>query len=517
MNATGDWYGLPHPFPFALAIVSVTALVAANPNEGIQFGSLRDPVIAALFLVLISWLTAALYTRDGGRRALIAAAVSLPVLTSGYAFRWLRSAALGEGLRAGIELGVIASVVLTAVVLIGKKNPPSQRLLGFLNTSSTLLLLFTLPAVWTLRDVSLRPVEGNVVATDVDPEAARPDIYLIVVDEYTGTNSLQRFYGYDNSLFIDTLRSMGFAIPAEQRSNYIKTVLSVGAMLNRSYVSGLDDDRGEHHPSLGRQFERLELNRTVRDLKALGYEFAYVGSSYPPLAGNRLADRQYGQSLSRDFEALWIWMTAFPPTATVVCRVVGCDETVRFAESSDITEARLSYLNGLVDLPGPKFVYAHWLLPHGPYRFGPNCEPRGPRWVFGPNRIAEDSVDRRMYIEQLECTNRKLLEFVDVVLAADGDMPVIILQADHGHGRYGRDPPALSEAQPDQVVERFDVFAAYAGPGSLADSLAAVRSPVNLFRTLFRVQWGVNEPPLPDESYWSDPQRPLLLERVDFE
>ena len=59
-------------------------------------------------------------------------------------------------------------------------------------------------------------------------------------------------------------------------------------------------------------------------------------------------------------------------------------------------------------------------------------------------------------------------------------------------------PRDLDDSSADQVAERFDVFAAYAGPGGIADSLAAQRTPVNVFRALFRVQWGFDEPPLED-------------------
>jgi hypothetical protein len=130
-----------------------------------------------------------------------------------------------------------------------------------------------------------------------------------------------------------------------------------------------------------------------------------------------------------------------------------------------------------------------------------------------------------LYIEQVRCTNRKLLSFVDEIRASSADSAVIILQADHGHGRFlGDMPPDLNdasvdqnEASVDQVAERFDVFAAYAGPGGIADSLAAQRTPVNVFRALFRAQWGFDEPPLEDRFFWSNTDRPLDLVPVVVE
>lgn len=70
-----------------------------------------------------------------------------------------------------------------------------------------------------------------------------------------------------------------------------------------------------------------------------------------------------------------------------------------------------------------------------------------------------------------------------------------------------RRPRRLSYGGPDEGL-------GVLGPGSLADSLAAYSTPVNLFRTLFRVLWGADEPPLEDRHYWSGTRHPMLLTEV---
>jgi hypothetical protein len=132
-------------------------------------------------------------------------------------------------------------------------------------------------------------------------------------------------------------------------------------------------------------------------------------------------------------------------------------------------------------------------------------------WTTGPSP-APDSVILPAYVDQVTCTNRKLLDLVDRIRAASGDSALIILQSDHGYGRFpGGMPPEIDAAAADQIAERFDVFAAYAGPGALADSIAAFRTPINVFRTAFRVLWGFDEAPLPDLHYWSGTRQPMLL------
>lgn len=179
------------------------------------------------------------------------------------------------------------------------------------------------------------------------------------------------------------------------------------------------------------------------------------------------------------------------------------------------TEARIEYLRRLVGRPGPKFIFAHWLLPHGPYRFGPDCAPREPRWTVGDHAIEEGATLRKLYVDQLICTNAKLESLIDMIEEQPGPAPVIILQADHGNGRFIQGmPPDLADATRSQVDERFDAFGTYSGPAGVGDSLAAQKSPVNIFRALFRVMWGVDEPPLEDRHYWSDREQPLRLTPV---
>jgi hypothetical protein len=113
------------------------------------------------------------------------------------------------------------------------------------------------------------------------------------------------------------------------------------------------------------------------------------------------------------------------------------------------------------------------------------------------------------------CTNRMLLSLVDTLLSASRRPPIIILQGDHGHGRFplGR-PPALSAVTREQVEDRTQVFAAYhmpaVPPAAIRDSI----SPVNVWPLLLTHHFGTPTPALPDESYWSTFERPFEFVRV---
>lgn len=508
----------PHLYPFVAVVITVTALVAANPDEGIRLANLTVPVVVALLAALVGWSIGALVVRDRERQAAIALLASLPLLTSGYVFSWIRANAPSAKLSDPAEIGLVLALILGGAWVVSRLPPPAPIISRFLNAMMLVLLAFTVPAVLRLVRIT-HPDLPTPVLRQVDEKIARPDIYLVVLDAYTGNESLQEVYGFDNTPMMESLRQRGFRFPTRPRSNYTKTFLSVGTMMNRRYADDLVQSSAPDYRDRRPAYRALEFNQTTIDLKHIGYEFVYVGSSYPPMAGNRLSDTRRGNIRSHEFESVWIRMTVIVPAMRVYCRVSSCtQQAVPFAaETADETERQLEVLSSSVSRPGPKFVYAHLLLPHEPFRFGSTCEHRPSVWTTGPGAVA-DTTANRLFIDQVACTNRKLLEIIDAVRAESGDSAVILLQADHGYARFpGGMPPELEAATTDQIRERFDVFAAYAGPGSLADSLAAYSTPVNLFRTLFRVLWGADEPPLEDRHYWSGTRRPMLLTEVTLD
>lgn len=517
MDADRKWSRiLPHPFLPLFAVATVAVLLAANPDEGVQLRDLADPLIMASCVVLFSWGACGLFLSGRLPRSIAATVTSMLLLLSGYLFGWLRSMGAPLPVRAGMELALVVLLIGTALVVTAKVRWGTNAT-RFLNLFAGFTVILTLPAV-SRTVIDARPASAGVTLLPDTTGLYRPDIYLIILDAYTGNESLAEHYEFDNSPFMDSLTVRDFAVPERARSNYVKTFLSIGSMLNRAYYDELTppaqvgNDRRPYN-------YRMEFNRTAFDLQRLGYEFLYVGSSYPPLASNRLAHDQYIDHPSREFEALWYRTTIIWPVMAL-CETSGkCrGRDLPFdPESAAETEGRIQALVELVERPGRKFVYAHWLLPHGPYRFDSTCNPQRSRWTIGQDVIESDSLARHLYINQLQCTNRKLLEVIDEIQSGTPES-IIILQADHGHGRFpGEIPTRLEDADPGQVSERFDIFAAYSGPGFVADSLAAQRTPVNVLRTLFRVLWGVDEPPLTDRYFWSDPDHPLALRALDID
>lgn len=480
-------------------------------------GSLTMPLVVAMACVAFCWVTAGILNIDRLSRSIAALLMALPLLLGQYFVGWVGGTPLEPAAVAVIQVLMLIVAIVGGVHLAASTAWPDETS-RFLNAFGALTVALTLPAAYG----SVNPRPEQPVSETVLPDTSglfRPDIFLIVPDAYSGRESLARYYEFDNGPFLDSLRVRGFSIPDQSRSNHVKTFLSLGIMLNRAYY---DDEAWSAWEDRNPFYERMEVNRTAIDLKRLGYEFYYVGSSYPPLAANRLADVQISdgtEGRSREFERMWYRHTALLPVFNLCSALGSCTRTELpfIPETAAETEQRLDYLMELIDRPQRAFVYVHLLLPHGPFRFAADCYPRAVQWTVGQDAVQDEEELKRLYIEQLRCTNDQLLRIVDQIQKERSEA-VIILQADHGHGRLtGGIPPRLTDTPRDKMEERFDVFAAYAGPGAVGDSIAVQSTPVNVFRSLFRVLWKVDEPPLPDLHYWYLGDSPPAVQEVEID
>ena len=74
---------------------------------------------------------------------------------------------------------------------------------------------------------------------EADRPTTYPDIYLLVLDKYTGNEVLKEHFGFDNASFEEFLRSRGFVVPRSSQANYPQTPLALASMLNLDYLQDL--------------------------------------------------------------------------------------------------------------------------------------------------------------------------------------------------------------------------------------------------------------------------------------
>jgi hypothetical protein len=305
--------------------------------------------------------------------------------------------------------------------------------------------------VWTVASamVAVAAVEPPAEVASVqlqppDPDDL-PDVYYIILDRYAGPTALRQTYDFDNEPFLAQLESRGFAVARHAHANYIKTPLSLGSSLN---IDFLDADRTFHYEGQD--------------------EFSTV-----------LAQTTFLRAFNEPEAA---------PTDPWDWRVLRRH-----------TLYELEKLEEIPSLPGPKYVFAHLLIPHDPYVFNADGT------FTGRAQVAQLG-DLESYRRQLEYANRRILGIIDRIVASDPGA-VIMLQGDEGPfpERYQADEWGFEwrEATTEELEQKFNILFAMRVPDTdvAAAGFHDDITPVNAFRVIFNARFGADLPLLPDRTW----------------
>lgn len=501
-----------HPFLFGLYFV--LALAASN---ALALNGVRDlvwPVTTSLLVCGVLWLVAYGITRHAQKASLLSLLWILAFSVYGYVAEYLRPTGV-LGVMGG-DFGLVGLFVIAvlgpslAIRRTGRSLDSAGR---YFTLVGALLVGYTTAQLYRglRQERDLRAwVPPPSVRNDRSSTVHLPDIYLIILDKYTGGEVLAQHFGFDNGKFEAFLRDRGFAVPKRSRANYPQTSLALAALLNLDYMHNL--------PRQFHLYDLIENNRLAAFLSLRGYRFVFFPTAFKFTSQNRNADLQLPtpQEVRGEFVAAWQHTTMLPELIRAGCTVLGCraGRLPYVPEGADFMDWKFERIKDLAGGEQPTFVFAHLALPHEPYLYRADCAHRDPYWPLGAGELGDEKASAA-YLEQITCVNHKIAALVDSIQSRSRRPPVILLQADHGHGRFGRHLPEYEEADAYRLRERMSVFSAYSLPGVSADSVAESITPVSAIRLVLRHYFGADLPPIEDASYWSTETRPFDLIRID--
>jgi hypothetical protein len=135
---------------------------------------------------------------------------------------------------------------------------------------------------------------------------------------------------------------------------------------------------------------------------------------------------------------------------------------------------------------------------------------------MSPRTAAEsdEPAARDAYVEQIQCVNKKVLHLTAELIRKSKTPPIILLQADHGNGRLGREFATINRAGREHIEERTDPFAAYYLPDHASGVIYDSITPVNILPRVFNHYFNAGIPLQADATYWSTWQEPFGFTRV---
>jgi len=514
------------PFhPLLVAAFPVLFLYATNINE-LLLNSIFLPLAVLISFALLIFLIINFFLKDAGKTSMLVTFYFLLFFTYGHIKNTLgdfdfRIGTFGIGPDKTLTVTWIALFVLITYFTI-KTRKNLKVVTDFLNIASVFLVVVSLAniVVFELKTGRLASFfetsQAKTQTADsqlIKPDTP-PDIYYLIFDRYASKYTLDQYYDYDAGDFFGFLTKKGFYVAADSHANYPATFLSLASSLNMKELNYLSSEIGEESNDRTRVYEMLQGYKAQALLQSIGYKYIHVGAWWQPTRVNKYADYNFtlkpenlGYLNLDEFSTKLMETTILPPILSALIKNNEVESIYSRNNHRNMILYELGTLEKVVEkFSSPKFVFAHVLVPHGPYVLDNNCEPL-------TQEEAEKIPNERNYLNQMECANKKIESLVSKILSKSSKSAIIILQADEGPApiihRLGS---KWQESSTDAIQEKTGVLNAIYTPDNNKKIFEQTMTPVNTFRRIFNFYFGAKFEILEDKVYvFEDPDHPYKL------
>ena len=244
------------------------------------------------------------------------------------------------------------------------------------------------------------------------------------------------------------------------------------------YVNYLTEELGKDSRDNHKAFQMIDNNDVMSIAKSEGYFIVNFASDDAKTGNIEIADVNICEEANPFVKSQFIIMLIRTSVLNPVY-VELFDSHIR--ERTYCVLSELPNVEERFNEQKPLFVFAHILVPHPPYRFGPNGEEVTPKEL----ELGESGWDEKKgYINQVMYINKEISKIVDTIIEKDENQPVIIIQGDHD-SFHVLDPEHPTN---DGIRERMSILNAYYfpnvhenGENDLYDNI----TPVTSFRLAF--------------------------------
>ncbi len=445
-------------YPILLAVFPVLFLYTQNIDQTTAQQAL-SPLRYAVLGTLVVWLLFYLLIRNIFKAGLATTLLVMLFFFYGRFYALLEDR--GVSIPHSILLPLLVLVLGYLVYFIKVRRRDFQSTTKVLNLIAVVLILTN---VFNIASYQIdKPIPANQVALSQPADTmaavsteAQPDIYFIILDEYASPTVMKDLFGYDDSEFMNDLKSQNFYLASDSQMHNNETIRAVASILNMEYTP-------ESEP-IEVTYQRIENNAVVSFLRSKGYQYIYFGQWYDEqryqipadISFNFYAAAEKG-TLTPEYSSILWNTTALRPFYNYLFG----DQYEGYYRNGLLNT--LSQLEKVPEMPGTKFVYAHLLCPHPPFVFGANGEPVASTKYY-------EVTDKQYYLGQYIFISQEIEKAVQEILDKSSSDPIIIVQSDHG--------PRWTD-QWEQILN------AYHLPGDGNILLYPNISPVNSFRLIF--------------------------------
>ncbi|HSI74177.1 MAG TPA: hypothetical protein VK934_13455, partial [Fimbriimonas sp.] len=345
---------MKRPFhPLLFAAYPVLALYSANQGL-VPINQVFLPLVLVGGCVVTLWALGSLLFRNAARAALVASAA----VTGFFLYGHLRTA---TNLQEQSALLLWFPLYALLIAASAWKWKDVDRLTPALNAVAILLFAFPLATI-ALGGAKSRA--GVKQPFSAPLKQNRPDIIHIVLDGYGRSDSLRKVMRYDNSAFLEALRKRGFQVLPRARANYVQTEQSLSSALNLNYVQHLFPEAQPSSMDRALLDNAIDRSLVSMRLRAIGYTYVAITTGFPFISF-RSADLVLGErSGNALFLSSLLNLTPLPESSWT-------SESQYEIKRKAVHSAFANIAELSAPSRTPKFIFAHILMPHPPFVFGP--------------------------------------------------------------------------------------------------------------------------------------------------
>lgn len=490
-----------HPLVFTFA--PVLHLYALNFGE-VELSDIRRSLAAAAVLGLVVLVAGFLIFRVKPKAAALWMSFVLILFYSyGQALDALKTYLPWAG-RHSVIIAVFAGLLAGATFFL-KKQQDAGSLTARVNA-----LAFLWGVILVFKIIPAQAAVPPGVAGNPGASSAYPNIYHIIFDAYSRQDVMKKEYGYDNSRLMEALKTRGFYIADHSRSNYAFTNLSLASLFGMNYLT-LPEPGTKPREFYAQIFRE---NMAVKFLKQRSYRVIVFDSGFPMTNFRAFSDRYMTEPKTMNvFETLLAQTTALRFINEVSFIGGGGDSRALSGFVYEAVRRRIRFM--FESLPSaaegrrPAYVFAHFVSPHDPWVFGPEGEAVTPKLAGGEIFKMRENMkyrDRNVqsYLDQARFMDKRIIETIEEIFLRDPGPKIILLHSDHGGYYLKKD---------DRMKILNAVYFSDGNYGTLYRSI----SLVNLFRAVFNRYLDGKYEMLPDDSFWSDIEKPFEIQQVPAE
>lgn len=471
-------------FPFLFSIFPILLLYSENIDE-IQINDVVFPLSATLLSSLGLFFVLKFSLKNSVKSGLIVTLLFSIFFSYGYIFEILGDSILFELdlVHQRYILPIFMILTISGLVLIIKIKKDLETFRSILNVISVVMILFIsiniiifFAAYENQNEISQFQIEEKIIQ-----ENNFPDIYHIILDEYTNSQVLLEDFDFDNSAFIQYLKNSNFTVIDNALSNYPATEPFLSSSLNLNY---LDDSHLEKYNRLAIE-ERISNNFVMKFLKQNGYKIIV------PYSGYGSPDRFLASDKIICSETIFLKNKFFTELSRTTILNYFVEKQIE-NERRFIQECAFSELSTITDkFEEPVYVFTHLFIPHAPYLFDKDGNYVTPKNNKLKGLLGHNNPDG--YLNELQFANKQMKHIVSQIIKKSNNS-IIIIQGDTGSSILNN--PSVEDFKKKRLSILYAIYVPndYSVPENL--------SSVNTYRFIFKNFFDSDYEILENKYFW---------------